>query len=93
MDKKRFVYEEDMQGYWHNHVLMEQCGDGNIKKLEAIYRDFPGAGRISESVGMFMEIAKKHGLNLCIIERREKSQNVPKEWENLPLIKGSQGNY
>lgn len=95
MSEQLFVYEEDEQGYWHNHVLMARGGDNPIvvETLQSMSWEPPAAGRFSTSAETLVEVAKKHGLELRVVERREKSSNVPEEWGQHPLVKGATGNY
>ncbi|MEK7462862.1 MAG: hypothetical protein AAB621_00660 [Patescibacteria group bacterium] len=92
--KKLFVYEEDEQGYWVNHVLMAQEGAPiNTKRLEKLSWNVHGAGRFSTSVEALIKVASGHGLRLRIIKYRKQSKTVPPEWISLPLVHGATGNY
>lgn len=95
MDEQLFVYEEDEQGYWQNHVLMAQEGQEPVNQgsLRALSWETPGAGRVSTSANELIRIAKKKGFTLRLIEKRERSREVPPEWRNYPLVVGATGNY
>ncbi len=90
-----FVYEEDEQMHWRNHVLMSQDGteEIDVERLQAMSWEAQGAGRISTNPWTLVEIAAKHGLVLRVMDRRRNSKQVPSEWAHLPLVVGATGNY
>ncbi len=89
-----FVYVEDFQGYHKDHVLMMQIGlPATIETLETWSWEPPKAGRFSTSAEELIKVALKHGCLLAILDRREKTKRVPREWSHLPLVRGAEGNY
>ncbi|OGL73658.1 hypothetical protein A3C96_02165 [Candidatus Uhrbacteria bacterium RIFCSPHIGHO2_02_FULL_60_10] len=91
MTKRQFVYVEDVEGWHHNHVLMAREGTSrlNTKYLWKLSREGWCFGFISADD--LVVTARRHGLKLRIVERRDKSEGVPPEWSDLPIVRGPSG--
>lgn len=100
----QFVYVEDDQGYWKNHVLMyaetDEVTPELMVELEQITWDIPDAGRFSVDFNTFMAKAANHGIQLAPLDyvfgkpfSKEPNIGKPLEWGKLLMAKGATGNY
>lgn len=85
---KIIIYAEDNQMYYTNFYLVKTNFTGD---LEALSWTPVEAGRVSTSVRTLQNLVKALGLKFKIIKNL--GENIPKEYEDLIIVKGATGNY
>jgi hypothetical protein len=89
-DCKRFIFQQDHQGYELTRLLFATNAPLTAKQMSQLTWQHPGAGRVSVSLGVLLNQLEAKGFKAHLIGTMKRDEHLNSPYET---VVGATGNY